>query len=119
MLIQRVEAENFLSFAQLELDALDSNLNVVVGPNGAGKTNLIRLLRVACDGLNPQTRRAWEQSEKRGSRKSGFRVRIKFQLTEECERPLWVSFVRAVLSTLENVPDELGPASLSIPVWLR
>ena len=79
MRIERVVAQNFLSFEELDL-ALDLKINVVVGPNGSGKTNLIRLLEyvaheVAGERFEPASYLKWGAE--------GFKVEVHCTLTDE------------------------------------
>ncbi len=107
MRIERIEADNFLSFERLVLDGLDTKLNVVVGPNGAGKTNLIRVMKMVRDALEAQTRSAWDRATRVSTQSGGFGARIQLELTEEWEKQFVTSFFQAELASRPNVPETL------------
>src|SRR5208282_1051620 len=106
MLITHVAARGLLSFDDFSL-ALSPGLTVIVGPNGSGKSNLGRLIEL--------TRRATESADRRlpqleeilqtflaGRREvlpsGGIEVRVGIELTEDFERSLVVSYLRAAAS---------------------
>ncbi len=56
MLVTRIAARDFRSYAALDLE-LPPGLTIVVGPNGVGKTNLLDAVHVATQGSSLRTRR--------------------------------------------------------------
>ncbi len=60
MRVNALHVENLLTFERFELD-LNGKTNVVVGPNGAGKSNIVRIVDLACKGID------WAASSERAS----------------------------------------------------
>lgn len=110
MRISQIDASNFLSFDRLVLSELDSRLNVIVGPNGAGKTNLIHLLAMVRDALDPASRRRWDPLAVRPERTTGWTASIALQFSGEMEKQLFTVFFHAALSTRLEIPQEIAEA---------
>lgn len=86
---------------------LDGPMTVIVGPNGAGKSNQLSIVTVAGLALGwagGGVRDAFGQLQiytaalRQGARPDRFAIRLALACTEEWERSLWVSFIRAVLA---------------------
>jgi ABC-type molybdenum transport system ATPase subunit/photorepair protein PhrA len=107
MRLTHIHARDFLSFAELELNGLDPQLNVIVGPNGAGKSNVVRTVHLAtlaliwASSMEPGERvREYARAVRQGARSEEFCVRIGVELDQEHERDLLVTWLRtALLST--------------------
>lgn len=104
MRLTHLHADNFLSFADFELDDLDPHLTAIVGPNGAGKTNLTRVVRLAIDVLSwtndgqpSQLARQYTAALMQGAEAHGFKAKIGVELNTDSERRMLTAWLRAAL----------------------
>ncbi len=97
MFLEKIKAENFLSFRNLDLGFDNSRFFTIVGPNNSGKTNFVRalkLLKKACE--SPRIKA--DDFLRQGSRSSEFFLALKVSLSEEEKEDLRF-FLRAWLCT--------------------
>ncbi len=115
MRLVSLHAEHLFSFSSFDLD-FSPGLNVVVGPNGSGKSNIIRLvglirsalaMSVRVPGMSPDLNRYLRIGERTG------RLSLGVELTDDVERDLVVSFVRALVSSSMDRNMEDSPAANS------
>jgi predicted ATPase len=103
MRITSVSACGLLTFENFRLD-LDKRLTLIVGPNGSGKSNFGRLFEIVSrviqsadrdsSGLQ-ETLKRYLVSRRVELDEHGIEIRLTYQLTENFERELLASFVRA------------------------
>lgn len=100
MLLRSIQAENLLSFEELNL-SLTPGLTVIVGPNDSGKSNLVRILRLVRTAATvplsggPAFEPGIENRFVRNGSPEGI-VRIGIALSEDRERRLMLTYVRAI-----------------------
>jgi hypothetical protein len=96
-------ANGILTFEDFRLE-LDSHLTLIVGPNGAGKSNFGRLFEIVsrviqtADGETPGLHHMLQRylnGRRAGLDEQGIEIRLAYQLTEEFEKDLLTSFIRA------------------------
>lgn len=106
MRLTSLAATDFGPFEHVHVP-LEGPITVIVGPNGAGKSNQLSIMTVAGLALGwagGGVRDAFGQLQiyaaafRQGARSDGFAIRLAWACTEEWERRLWVSFIRAVLA---------------------
>jgi len=119
MLLTKIQARDFLSFDQLDME-VGPALTVVTGPNGVGKTNLGRCIDVVrvvlAHNVNPTQGDRLEVYQSAGRHGSGsFRVALGLTLDQQWERDLVRSFVQAAFACgrlPSNGPSQMTPADL-------
>lgn len=107
MRLTHLHADDFLSFADFQLDALDPKLTTIVGPNGAGKSNLVRaielvvrILKWTNESPRKELARDYLQAAKFGVTPARFAVKLGIQLDTDFERHMLMTWLRtALLST--------------------
>jgi AAA domain/AAA domain, putative AbiEii toxin, Type IV TA system len=103
MHLTSLHAENVLSFGSFKV-SFEPGLNVIVGPNGAGKSNVVRAVGLVATALDIAVGAAQASidvphqlrigaPERRGT------VRLGVELTEDDERALILTFVRALVAS--------------------
>ncbi len=119
MLLTRIQAWDFLSFDQLDME-VGPALTVVTGPNGVGKTNLGRCIDVVrvvlTHNANTTEGGRLEVYQSAGRHGSGsFRVALGLTLDQQWERDLVRSFIQAAFACSRppsNDPSPMTPAAL-------
>lgn len=123
MRITSVAAQNFLSFASLDISGLDPRLTVLVGPNGSGKSNLVRLLSFVRDAAGWPSHATLVPEDFVRLRRLGttkdFSVAVDLELTEDRERELVVNFLRAALLSADRPSSYKAGFPTEWEEWLQ
>lgn len=114
MRLTHLHADDFLSFADFQLDGLDPKLTTIVGPNGAGKSNLVRAIELVVRVLewtneSPRTELARDYlgAVRSGVSPARFDVKLGIQLDTDFERHMLTTWLRtALLSTYVRTYQE-------------
>ena len=105
---------------------LQERLTVIVGPNGSGKSNLSRLLELARTAVESADRTSVEldsvlamflQARRAVLPPEGIEARVGFELTDDFERSLVVTFVKAATEAA-LVGNQSGFDTSSIEAWV-
>jgi len=125
VLLQRIEADGFLSFGQRAQLNIGPGLTVVTGPNAAGKSNLGRCLDVARAVLaahgHPEAERLDLYQDAGYEGATAFTIRLDIELDQDWEQKLirtytWACFATSPASRAARAAEELDAV---FPDWLE